>query len=467
MSKNLREKAQSVKKAGRRGDKHLIHITAEELMALMSTGKVTRNPKTGLPEASFLSNITNVLDNVNEWHPLSGIKEPVFDLYLQGDTTAAGDVRPGSYLDSRNANLGLQEGSGVATFFAKNIAGALTGAHLMGGGGGESLGAGTGTGNSGTYGYDPGAEGLYQQPLMASAQSSSAGSSSLGPSTEASSSAGSSMPPAILDTGGQAMMPAAQPEADPTFGGQLGGGVGASSSTGSLQTPTDSTSNNPSLTASSTDVGSDPFGPSLFNPDFNTAQAPFASGDPIFTDNGIFGSSTGTGFGSGSSGFESADPSWWERLRSGMGANPMKTASNSLNLGSGLYGLYLANKSRQASGQYKGDPHRSEYEDQLAALMANPNSVSSMPGYQFGMDEGRKAIQRQGAASGSGGREAVALARYTPAYAQTAYQQQVSNLMNAARSGQPSGNALQGNLASAELVSRALASIGYGMQMMS
>lgn len=53
---NLRQKAAEVAKAGRYGDTQLIHVAPEELAglaSLMPGGKLTTNPKTGLPEAFF------------------------------------------------------------------------------------------------------------------------------------------------------------------------------------------------------------------------------------------------------------------------------------------------------------------------------------------------------------------------------------------------------------------------------
>src|SRR5258708_27535787 len=52
MAKSLKKQARRLAKKGRRGDTHLLHITREELMSLLGTGKVTRNPHTGLPEAA-------------------------------------------------------------------------------------------------------------------------------------------------------------------------------------------------------------------------------------------------------------------------------------------------------------------------------------------------------------------------------------------------------------------------------
>lgn len=52
-----RKMAKKLAKHGRGRDKHLLHITKDELDNLASTGLLTRNPKTGLPEAGFFSDI--------------------------------------------------------------------------------------------------------------------------------------------------------------------------------------------------------------------------------------------------------------------------------------------------------------------------------------------------------------------------------------------------------------------------
>lgn len=143
-----------------------------------------------------------------------------------------------------------------------------------------------------------------------------------------------------------------------------------------------------------------------------------------------------------------------------------------LSIGSGIVGLNAAggikNVAQQASEiQDPFGSQRKKYQEMLAALYANPNSVANMPGYQFGLDQGRQAIERRGAASGSGGNEAIALARYTPEYARNFYTDEVNRLMTLSGAGIPpsGGNALvQGNMGAADLVSKSLASIGYGVR---
>lgn len=54
---NHRQSARRLAQKGRGRDKYLLHITGDELQRLASTGLLTTNPETGLPEAGFFSNI--------------------------------------------------------------------------------------------------------------------------------------------------------------------------------------------------------------------------------------------------------------------------------------------------------------------------------------------------------------------------------------------------------------------------
>lgn len=150
----------------------------------------------------------------------------------------------------------------------------------------------------------------------------------------------------------------------------------------------------------------------------------------------------------------------WKRIKGF--APSWKGAATGLNLAAGGYGLWNAAQMRKMAQQAQ-DPHLREYQDRLNALTKDPSSVTSMPGYQFGLDEGRRAIQRSGAATGSGGNEAIALARYTPAYAQQFYENQVRDLSNMSRG---DSTALQGNALAMQLANQALWQLGYGAMRM-
>src|SRR3990167_9178358 len=67
---NLKKEAKRLAAKGRRGDTHLMHISADELMNLMASGKVTHNPDTGLPEAY------NFGDTLQHWAGVVQNNEP-------------------------------------------------------------------------------------------------------------------------------------------------------------------------------------------------------------------------------------------------------------------------------------------------------------------------------------------------------------------------------------------------------
>lgn len=59
---SIKDAAEQVRRRGRRGDTELVHMTRDEVAALhglakAAGGKLTRNPDTGLPEASFLGSL--------------------------------------------------------------------------------------------------------------------------------------------------------------------------------------------------------------------------------------------------------------------------------------------------------------------------------------------------------------------------------------------------------------------------
>ncbi len=67
------------------------------------------------------------------------------------------------------------------------------------------------------------------------------------------------------------------------------------------------------------------------------------------------------------------------------------------------------------------------YRDQLSALLADPSSVTSLPGYKFNKQQGEESVARQFAANPSGA-EGVALTEFGQNYASSAYQQQAQLL---------------------------------------
>ena len=73
---------------------------------------------------------------------------------------------------------------------------------------------------------------------------------------------------------------------------------------------------------------------------------------------------------------------------------------------------------------------RAKYSQQLSALMANPSSVTQLPGYQFGMQQGEQALNRSMAATGQqqSGQQQIGLSQYGQQYAGQFYQQSLENL---------------------------------------
>jgi len=121
-------------------------------------------------------------------------------------------------------------------------------------------------------------------------------------------------------------------------------------------------------------------------------------------------------------------------------------------LASGIYGLKLAGDAREASDPFA--QYRGVYGAQLAALEANPGSIVSRPGFQAGLE----TIGRKSAASGyyGSGNMAAALSRYSGDF----YNQEAQRLAGLAGAGQTPG---AGQALGADLASRSLGSIGYGL----
>lgn len=222
---------------------------------------------------------------------------------------------------------------------------------------------------------------------------------------------------------------------------ETGGGGPASSNLGSLAYTPGGNSNDFALKSLS-DSG-------ITFPGLPTSGAPVEDRSPKFGAKGGFipDSGNAAAFLASRAGFGPSTAGTIGNLTPGVGS----LWSGLSSIGSGLYGLAQQKKLRQMA-QRAFDPVRE--------LQANPGLVTSQPGYQFGLDEGRRAIARQGAASGGGGNEAIAAARYTPEYAQKFYESEMARRMQLA---QASGGM---NLSAAgganNLASSALASIGYG-----
>lgn len=76
-------------------------------------------------------------------------------------------------------------------------------------------------------------------------------------------------------------------------------------------------------------------------------------------------------------------------------------------------------------------PYRPGFAQQLQQLMANPSSVTSLPGYQANLQAGEQALTRNLASQGltGSGTAAEAITKFGAEYEQQAFQQQLQNLM--------------------------------------
>jgi hypothetical protein len=97
--------------------------------------------------------------------------------------------------------------------------------------------------------------------------------------------------------------------------------------------------------------------------------------------------------------------------------------------------VYTAIQSGQTQSQARGQSgtifgEQQQYEQMLNQLIANPSSVTSLPGYQFQQEQGTQAVARQMAASGflGSGNEATALEQYGQGLASNFYTTQANLL---------------------------------------
>lgn len=107
------------------------------------------------------------------------------------------------------------------------------------------------------------------------------------------------------------------------------------------------------------------------------------------------------------------------------------------------------------------------YAEQLKALIANPSSVTSLPGYKFNLAQGEQAVSRGFGPTAGSGAEGIALTQYGQNYATSAYDSQVkllSSLAGLSSSVNPSTAGGVASGASAEgfnEMGKILASLGY------
>lgn len=203
--------------------------------------------------------------------------------------------------------------------------------------------------------------------------------------------------------------------------------------------------------------------PSVFNPNEDVGAYDYSYDDPTFFPSGSdFSIFTNTPtFGGGGGGGPSFAPgeqggmprSVWEDMMRRNRRMPL------LDIASGIYGLTQARGIRREA--QRADPmsaYRGQYAAQLAQLAANPNMITSMPGYAAG----QQAIERRLASQGylGSGNMMLAMGNYGGDF----YNREIARLNALAT---PSPGAIEsrvaGRRASADLTGRSLASIGRGI----
>lgn len=137
--------------------------------------------------------------------------------------------------------------------------------------------------------------------------------------------------------------------------------------------------------------------------------------------------------------------------------------------------IYGATQAGGISSQAQGESssvfgEQQYYAQQLQQLMANPQSVSSLPGYQFNFNQGAQAVQRQEGAAGfnGSGNEGIALTQYGQNFATSAYttqEQMLSQLAGLTAPSSPSqltSAAAGSQNQSFNQLGTALTALGYG-----
>lgn len=177
---------------------------------------------------------------------------------------------------------------------------------------------------------------------------------------------------------------------------------------------------------------------------------------------GAAGTAGATGAGSTGLGFETAslmgpNQTYFGTVGSGAGGGASSFFSNPntwrsmFDIASGIYGMRLADKAREASDPFA--PYRPAYAAQLQQLEANPSLITQRPGWSAGIS----AINASSGATGmfGSGNEKAALARWGGDF----YNAELSRLAGLAGAGATPG---AGQFNAAMLDSSALASIAYG-----
>lgn len=157
----------------------------------------------------------------------------------------------------------------------------------------------------------------------------------------------------------------------------------------------------------------------------------------------VGGASTGGVTGGGTGG------NWWDNILGSLGNGDWRQWANLL---SGLYGMNRASQTRDEMDPFR--QYRQYYGNQLMELEANPNSITSRPGWRAGTE----AITREMTSRGymGSGNHAVGLQRFGGEF----FNQELQRLAGLAGAGQSPGAGMgQSN----QLTNSSLAAIGYGL----
>lgn len=109
-------------------------------------------------------------------------------------------------------------------------------------------------------------------------------------------------------------------------------------------------------------------------------------------------------------------------------------------------------------------PYQADWARQLNQLINSPSSITNMPYYKEGMEQGMTALQRGLAATGQtqSGQEQIALQKFGLNYFQQMYQQMYSNLSNSATQNAVQGAAAYQNAADQQAANYANAAGAIG-----
>ena len=128
-------------------------------------------------------------------------------------------------------------------------------------------------------------------------------------------------------------------------------------------------------------------------------------------------------------------------------------------------------KRAQRRGMMAADPfmaHRPEFADELAELMRDPTTVRDLPGYDFRMREGERALSRGLGAQGHrlGGRRMAGLMRYGQEFATDEFDRQFQRLSQLALGSPQAAGQVGATLGTerARAASSPFDALGYGFR---